>query len=239
MFQQAGRGYDMAITQFSPEGRLFQVEYAIEAVRRGTTAIVCRNNNSVVFAVEKKSAELQEVIGSEKIFKVDEHIGVAIAGLTADARVLVDRARVQAQVNILNYDEKISVKDSTLNICEYLQLFTQNAGVRPFGVSFLIAGVDTNGEASLYLTDPSGAMWGYKAWAIGSGTTEARTYLEEHYKEDISDEELKLLPLRTLKELMGDNLNKDTCDVAFIMKDDVKFKLLNDQEKEDLLSKLL
>ncbi|GAH41471.1 unnamed protein product, partial [marine sediment metagenome] len=115
----------------------------------------------------------------EKIFKVDDHIGVAIAGLTADARVLVDRARVQAQVNILNYDESISVKDSTLNICEYLQLFTQNAGVRPFGVSFLIAGVDSNGEASLYLTDPSGAMWGYKAFAIGSGATEARAYLEE------------------------------------------------------------
>jgi len=238
MFQQAGRGYDMAITQFSPEGRLFQVEYAIEAVRRGTTAIVCRNKNSVVFTVEKKSAELQEVIGSEKIFKIDDHIGVAIAGLTADARVLVDRARVQAQVNILNYDERISVKDSTLNICEYLQLFTQNAGVRPFGVSFLIAGIDTNGEASLYLTDPSGAMWGYKAFAIGSGATEARAYLEENYKEDISDEELKLLPLRTLKELMGDNLNKDTFDVAFILKDDVKFKLLNEQEKEDLLSKL-
>lgn len=238
MFQQAGRGYDMAITQFSPEGRLFQVEYAIEAVRRGTTAIVCRNSNSVVFTVEKKSSELQEVIGSEKIFKVDDHIGVAIAGLTADARVLVDKARVQAQVNILNYDEKISVKDSTLNICEYLQLFTQNAGVRPFGVSFLIAGVDTNGEASLYLTDPSGAMWGYKAFAIGSGATEARAFLEENYNEDISDEELKLLPLRTLKELMGDNLSKETCDVAFIMKDEAKFKLLSDQEKEDLLSKI-
>ena len=238
MFQQAGRGYDMAITQFSPEGRLFQVEYAIEAVRRGTTSIVCRNNNSVVFTVEKKSSELQEIIGSEKIFKVDDHIGVAIAGLTADARVLVDRARVQAQVNILNYDETISVKDSTLNICEYLQLFTQNAGVRPFGVSFLIAGVDSNGEASLYLTDPSGAMWGYKAFAIGSGATEARAYLEENYKEDISDEDLKLLPLRTLKELMGENLNKDTCDVAFIMKDDLKFKLLNDQEKEELLAKI-
>ena len=238
MFQQAGRGYDMAITQFSPEGRLFQVEYAIEAVRRGTTAIVCRNNNSVVFTVEKKSSELQEIIGSEKIFKVDDHIGVAIAGLTADARVLVDKARVQAQVNILNYDEKISVKDSTLNICEYLQLFTQNAGVRPFGVSFLIAGVDSNGEASLYLTDPSGAMWGYKAFAIGSGATEARAYLEENYKEDISDEDLKLLPLRTLKELMGENLNKDTCDVAFIIKDDLKFKLLNNQEKDELLAKI-
>ncbi len=240
MFQQAGRGYDMAITQFSPEGRLFQVEYAIEAVRRGTAAIVCRNSHSVVFAVEKKSSELQEIIGSEKIFKVDDHIGVAIAGLTADARVLVDRARVQAQVNILNYDEKISVKDSTLNICEYLQLFTQNAGVRPFGVSFLIAGIDPGNEkkASIYLTDPSGAMWGYRAFAIGSGATEARVYLEENYKEDISDDELKLLPLRTLKELMGDNLNKETCDVAFIMKDDIEFKLLSNEEKEDLLNKL-
>ncbi|MFW9998966.1 MAG: archaeal proteasome endopeptidase complex subunit alpha [Candidatus Hodarchaeota archaeon] len=238
MFQGQGRGYDMAITQFSPEGRLFQVEYAIEAVRRGTTAIVCRNKNSVVFTVEKKSSELQEdSAGSEKIFKIDDHIGVAIAGLTADARVLIDRARVQAQVNILNYDERITVKDSTLNICEYKQVFTQNAGVRPFGVSFLIAGIDSNGP-SLYLTDPSGAMWSYFAFAIGSQATEARAYLEEHYKEDMSDDELKLLPLRTLKELMGDNLNKHTCDVAFILKEDKTFKLLNLEEKEELLNKL-
>ncbi|NHJ25913.1 MAG: archaeal proteasome endopeptidase complex subunit alpha [Candidatus Lokiarchaeota archaeon] len=228
----------MAITQFSPEGRLFQVEYAIEAVRRGTTAICCRNKDSVVFAVEKKSSELQEVIGSEKIFKIDDHVGVAIAGLTADARVLVDRARVQAQVNLLNYDEKITVKDSTLNICEYLQLFTQNAGVRPFGVSLLIAGIDPDGKTSLYLTDPSGAMWGYKAFAIGSGATEARTYLEEHYKEEMNDEELTLLPLQTLKSLMGDNLNKNSCDVALILKDDRKFKLLDLQEKEELLNKI-
>jgi proteasome alpha subunit len=227
----------MAITQFSPEGRLFQVEYAIEAVRRGTTAICCKNKNSIVFAVEKKSSELAISFGSEKIFKVDDHIGVAIAGLTADARVLIDRARIQAQINILSYDEKISVKDSTLNICEYLQAFTQNAGVRPFGVSFLIAGIDSNGT-SLYLTDPSGAMWGYKAFAIGSGATEARAYLEEHYKDDISDEELKLLPLRTLKELMGDNLNKNSCDIAFILKEDLKFRLLSVEEKEELLKKL-
>ena len=238
MFQQAGRGYDMAITQFSPEGRLFQVEYAIEAVRRGTTAIVCRNKNSVVFAVEKKSSELQDdSTGSEKIFKIDDHIGVAIAGLTADARVLIDRARVQAQVNILNYDERISIKDSTLNICEYKQVFTQNAGVRPFGVSFLIAGIDSNGP-SLYLTDPSGAMWSYFSFAIGSGATEARAYLEEHYKEDISEEDLKLLPLRALKEIMGDNLNKNTCDVAFILKEDKTFRLLKLEEKEELLIKL-
>jgi proteasome alpha subunit len=228
----------MAITQFSPEGRLFQVEYAIEAVRRGTTAIVCRNKNSVVFAVEKKSSPLQEESSmSEKIFKIDDHIGVAIAGLTADARVLIDRARVQAQVNILNYDEKISVKDCTINICEYKQVFTQNAGVRPFGVSFLVAGIDADGP-SLYLTDPSGAFWNYFAFAIGSGATEARAYLEEHYKEDMSDEDLKLLPLKALKELMGDNLDKNTCDIAFILKEDKNFKLLSLEEKEELLNKI-
>ena len=239
MFQQAGRGYDMAITQFSPEGRLFQVEYAIEAVRRGTTAIVCKNKTSVVFAVEKRSSELQaDMENSEKIFKIDDHIGVAIAGLTADARVLIDRARVQAQVNLLSYDEKISVKDSTLNICEYKQAFTQNAGVRPFGVSFLIAGIDSNDKPSLYLTDPSGALWSYFAFAIGSGATEARTFLEENYKEDISEEDLKLLPLKTLKELMGDNLSKNTCDVAFILKKDKKFKLLSVDEKDELLKKI-
>jgi proteasome alpha subunit len=237
IFQQAGRGYDMAITQFSPEGRLFQVEYAIEAVRRGTTAVVCRNNDSVVFAVEKKSSELALSVGSEKIFKIDDHIGVAIAGLTADARVLIDKARIQAQINLLSYDEKISVKDSTLHICEYKQAFTQNAGVRPFGVSFLVAGIDLNG-AALYLTDPSGAMWGYKAFAIGSGANEARTYLEENYKDEIKDEELKLLPLKALKAVMGENLSKDTCDVAFILKDDIKFRLLNSEEKEELLKKI-
>ena len=234
MFQQAGRGYDMAITQFSPEGRLFQVEYAIEAVRRGTTAIVCKNKTSVVFAVEKRASDLQaDTENSEKIFKIDDHIGVAIAGLTADARVLIDRARIQAQVNLLSYDEAISVKDCTLNICEYKQAFTQNAGVRPFGVSFLIAGIDKNGKPSLFLTDPSGALWSYYAFAIGAGATEARTYLENNYREDMNEEELKLLPVKTLKELMGENLNSNTFDVAFILEKDKKFKLLNIMEKEE------
>jgi len=110
--------------------------------------------------------------------------------------------------------------------------------VRPFGVSFLIAGVDDLNGPLLYLTDPSGAMWGYKAFAIGSGATDARSYLEEHYKDDISDEDLKILPLKALKELMGDKLNKSTCDVAFILKEDKMFKLLDLEEKEALLKKL-
>jgi proteasome alpha subunit len=237
MFAQPGKGYDMAITQFSPEGRLFQVEYAIEAVRRGTTAIVAKNDGSVVFAVEKKYSPLQEPWGSEKIFKIEDHIGIAISGLTADARVLIDKARIQAQVNLLSYDEIISVKDATLHICEYKQAYTQNAGVRPFGVSFLIGGIDSNGP-SIYLTDPSGASWGYKAQAIGSGATEARAYLEENYKDGLSDEDLKLLPIKALGELMGDDLTPNTYDIATIMRDDPIFKILDGKEKSELLNKI-
>jgi proteasome alpha subunit len=237
MFAQPGKGYDMAITQFSPEGRLFQVEYAIEAVRRGTTAIVCKNDGSVVFAVEKKFSKLQEPWGSEKIFKIDDHIGIAISGLTADARVLIDKARIQSQINLLSYDEKISVKDATLHICENKQAYTQNAGVRPFGVSFLIGGIDMNGP-SIYLTDPSGASWGYKAQAIGSGATEARAFLEKNYKDDMSDDELLLLPIKALREIMGDDLNPNTCDVAVIMRDDIQFKLFTEKKKSELLIKV-
>lgn len=237
MFAQPGKGYDMAITQFSPEGRLFQVEYAIEAVRRGTTALVCKNKNSVVLAVEKKHSKLQEPWGSEKIFKIDDHIGIAISGLTADARVLIDKARIQAQVNLLSYDEKISVKDATLHICEYKQAYTQNAGVRPFGVSFLIGGIDANGP-SIYLTDPSGASWGYKAQAIGSGATEARAFLEENYKDNLTDEELILLPIKALNELMGDELTPNTYEIATILKDDPVFKMIDGKQKSDLLNKI-
>lgn len=237
MFAQPGKGYDMAITQFSPEGRLFQVEYAIEAVRRGTTAIVCKNDKSVVFVVEKKFSKLQEPWGSEKIFKIDDHIGIAISGLTADARVLIDKARIQSQVNILSYDEKISVKDVTLHICEFKQAYTQNAGVRPFGVSFLIGGVDSNGP-SIYLTDPSGASWGYKAQAIGSGATETRAFLEKNYKDNLSDEELLLLPLKALREMMGDDLNLNTFDIGVIMRDDRLFRMISEKEKKELLNKV-
>lgn len=237
MFAQPGKGYDMAITQFSPEGRLFQVEYAIEAVRRGTTAIVCKNDESVVFVVEKKFSKLQEPWGSEKIFKIDDHIGIAISGLTADARVLIDKARIQSQVNILSYDEKISVKDVTLHICEFKQAYTQNAGVRPFGVSFLIGGVDSNGP-SIYLTDPSGASWGYKAQAIGSGATETRAFLEKNYKDNLSDEELLLLPLKALREMMGDDLNLNTFDIGVILRDDRLFRMISEKEKKELLNKV-
>ncbi|WP_457557152.1 archaeal proteasome endopeptidase complex subunit alpha [Candidatus Harpocratesius sp.] len=238
MFSTPGLGYDRAITIFSPDGRLFQVEYAIEAVRRGTTAIAVKNETGVVFAVERRNLPLQEHLGSEKLFKIDDHVGVAISGLTADARTLIDQARVHAQVNILSYDEEVSVLETTRDLCDQCQLYTQNAGVRPFGVSLLIGGVDDDKTVNLYLTDPSGAFWGYKACAIGSGSAQAREFLGKEYKETMDFEELKLLTIRTLKEVIEGDLDAERFEIAVINAEDRQWKLFSIEENKKLLKKL-
>jgi proteasome alpha subunit len=237
MFSQPGMGYDRAITIFSPDGRLFQVEYAIEAVRRGTTAIGVKNNEGVVFCVEKRSLPLQENLGSEKLFKIDDHVGVAIAGLTADARTLVDQARVHAQVNILSYNEKVSVLESTRDLCDLMQLYTQNAGVRPFGVSLLVGGVDSDGT-KLFMTDPSGAFWGYHACAIGSGSPTAREFLNKEYDSSVSFEELKLLTVRTIKEVIEGDLDENRFEIAIIEASNQSYRVLDLEENKELLAKI-
>lgn len=237
MFSQPGMGYDRAITIFSPDGRLFQVEYAIEAVRRGTTAIVLRNKDSVVFAVEKRTMDLQEELGSEKIFKIDGHIGAAIAGLTADARVLIDKARVQAQINILSYDEKISIRDVTREICDTAQVYTQNGGIRPFGVSLLIGGIDPKMGPKIFMTDPSGAFWGYFACAIGSGQQAARQFLEKEYKESMTFDELLELAFRALKEVLESEMTENNCNASYI-KTDEDYTVLAKEKKKEIIKKI-
>ena len=239
MFSNQGMGYDRAITIFSPDGRLFQVEYAIEAVRRGTTAIAVKGTHGVVFAVERRKIPLQENIGSEKLFKIDDHIGVAIAGLTADARTLVDQARVHAQVNILSYNEKVSVLETTRDLCDQMQLYTQNAGVRPFGVSLLVGGIDPdNGSSKLFMTDPSGSYWGYFATAIGSGSPQAREFLSKNYNSELSFEELKMLVIKALKEVMEGDLEADRFEIAIIEAENPQWQLLSQSDIQALLDQL-
>ncbi|MHA1836276.1 MAG: archaeal proteasome endopeptidase complex subunit alpha, partial [Candidatus Odinarchaeia archaeon] len=149
-------GYDSAITIFSPDGRLFQVEYAIEAVRHGTPIVGLKVKNGVALvALKKEAPPLMDEKSTQKIFRIDFHIGSAIAGLHADARILIDFARVQAQIERLTYDEPIMVETLVKKISDMKQVYTQQAGIRPFGVSLLIAGYDAKGP-QLYSTDPSG-----------------------------------------------------------------------------------
>ena len=163
----AAAGYDRAITVFSPDGRLYQVEYAIETVRRGTIAVGIRSKDGVVLAVEEKPRKLQSNDVTQKIFQVDDHIGIAAAGYIPDARSQVDNARFFSQSNRLIYDEPVEVETVAKHLADQCQQFTQYAGVRPFGVALIISGVDQQGS-TLYLTDPSGTYIPYEAVAIGS-----------------------------------------------------------------------
>ena len=179
-------GYDRAITIFSPDGRLYQVEYALETVRRGSLAVGVKTKEGVVLAVEEKGRKLQSDDSVIKMFQIDDHIGAVGAGYIPDARIQVDNARVMAQSNKLIYDEPVDVESIAKRIADMNQQYTQYAGVRPFGVSLIIAGVDENSGPVVYLTDPTGAYAGFHAIAIGQGSDQVNDYLEKNYKEDLS-----------------------------------------------------
>jgi proteasome alpha subunit len=177
--------YDRAITVFSPDGRLFQVEYAMELVNRGATILGIQCQEGLVLGSEENIEVLEEAGYSWKIFRVDDHIGAAIVGLSSDARILIDQARIYAQSNKLTYDEPIDIEVVTKRICDIQQMYTQHAGVRPFGVSIIFGGVDKTGTR-VFGTHPSGTYRGYKATALGAGRETVLSVLKEEYKEDLT-----------------------------------------------------
>jgi len=192
--------YDRAITVFSPQGRLYQVEYALETVRSGSTALSITLNEGVVLAVEERMhTKLQSPDFSWKIFQIDEHIGSATAGLNSDARVLVDNARVYAQTLRLTYDEEPLVEAVARRIGDIMQIYTQHAGVRPFGTALLIGGVDKTGSR-LFYTEPSGLVLEYNAWAIGRGADKVREIFESSYSKSMPLAEGVDLALKSLVE---------------------------------------
>ncbi|RZV08893.1 proteasome alpha subunit [Natrinema hispanicum] len=182
--QAQQQAYDRGITIFSPDGRLYQVEYAREAVKRGTASIGVRTNDGVVLAVDKRvPSPLLEDSSVEKIHKADDHVGIASAGHVADARQLIDFARRQSQVNQLRYGEPIGVETLTKEVTDHIQQYTQVGGARPFGVALIVGGID-NGEPRLFETDPSGTPYEWKALAVGADRGELQNYLEENYDDE-------------------------------------------------------
>lgn len=214
---QAGQmAYDRAITVFSPDGRLFQVEYAREAVKRGTTTVGMKYKNGVVLIVDKRiSSRLIEPQSIDKIFQIDSNIGCATSGLVADARVLVDRARIEAQINKITYGEPMTVDNLVKRLCDFKQTFTQYGGVRPFGTSLLIAGMDENGK-HLYETDPSGALMAYKAGSIGSGRNAVISLFEDEYEENMTLNACIALGLKALDKATDTDLNADAVEIGLV-----------------------
>jgi proteasome alpha subunit len=173
---------------YSPDGRIYQVEYAIETVKRGTLAIGIKCKDGVIMAVEEVPRALQVADIAQKIFQVDHHIGVAAAGYIPDARVQVDNARFFSQSSKMTYDEPVEVESVAKYLADQCHQFTQYSGVRPYGVALIISGVDLKGGA-IYVTDPSGTYVSYAAVAIGAGADDVTDFFEKNYKPDISLED--------------------------------------------------
>ena len=225
-----GREYDEAITIFSPEGRIYQVEYALELVKRGAPVSgVLTKEGVVLAAVETLQSSLEDRRFSKKLFEFDTHVAAVIAGNSPDARVLVREARYACQGNRMTYDEPIGIESLVTSIGEILQQYTQNAGVRPFGVSMIVAGVDATGPR-LLTTDPSGSYRGYKATALGMNSEKARELLEKKYKNDISLDEATTLAIEALKAAYSNDLKPENINAAVITVEEKSFRKLNEEE---------
>jgi len=216
-------GYDRAITMFSPDGRLLQVEYAKKTVKQGSTAIGIVCKDGVLLVTDKRIVDPLVVPESvEKIFQIDDHIAATASGILSDARVLIERSQIKAQQHRVTFDTPVDSLTIVKDICDLKQLCTQSGGLRPFGVSILVAGID-NGHPKLFETDPTGIYFQYHATVIGEGETEIEEILHKEYKKDISIDEALKLAIKSLHKVLGENFSIDRIDSAFINLSDKQF----------------
>ena len=233
--QAQQQAYDRGITIFSPDGRLYQVEYAREAVKRGTPSIGVRTAEGIVLLVDKRiRSPLVESTSIEKVHKADDHIGIASAGHVADGRQLIDFARRNAQINRLRYGEPIGVETLTKEVTDHIQQYTQVGGARPFGVSLIIGGID-NGEPRLYETEPSGTPYEWKALAVGEDRGEINDYLEEHWEPELDLDGGIELAFRAIGTVNDEELTVERLGAALIPVDDPVYRQLDGDEIEEYL----
>ena len=242
-------GYDRSITMFSPDGRLLQVEYAKKTVRQGSLAIGVSCKDGVVLVADKRIMDPLIVTESvEKIWQIDGHMIAAASGIISDARVLIDRAQLKAQQHRVTYDSEIDIISIVKDMCDLMQMTTQSGGLRPFGVSILVAGVDGK-TPKLFETDPTGIYFQYKAAAIGEGETEVEEILKKEYKEDITIEDGLRLALKALKKVLGANYSAERVEATavsaaerkYVQMDRAKIERISngikDEKKDDKAAK--
>ncbi len=221
-------GYDRTSTMFSPDGRLLQVEYAKEAVRQGSTAIGMVCKDGVLLVADKRIVD-KLMIGKsvEKIFQIDEHLGATATGFVMDGRVLIEKAQVIAQQHRVTYAVPIETQSLVKEVADMKQFYTQYGGARPFGVSILFIGVDEDGSPKLYVTDPTGIYFEFKATAIGENGDEVKDFLRKTYKETMTIEQCAATAVQALKKVLGKEFDIRRIDGAYIKTTDQKFRRMD------------
>ena len=238
--------YDRGVNTFSPEGRLFQVEYAIEAIKLGSIALGIQVAGGIVLAVEKRlTSPLMEAVSIEKIQEVDSHIGCAMSGLTADARTMVEHARVEAQQHRFSFDEPLSIESTIQSVCDRALRFGEDRSgrakedimSRPFGVALLVGGIDEDGP-SLYHCNPSGTYIRYSAKAIGAGSEGAQNTLEEEYNKSMSLQAATKLAVKILKAVMEEKIKSTNVEVAIVPTETRQFTRLAVESVAEIIAEL-
>lgn len=233
MFSQPSQfGYDKATVIFSPDGRIIQVEYAREAVKMGSTAVGIKTEQYVVLAGQKRTFELIE--SADKVFKIDDHIASTFSGYSADGRALLQRARIEAQIERITYGEKIDPEVLSEKIGDYLQSFTQYGGVRPFGIAVLFGSVYER-ETSLYFIDPGGAIFSCLATAIGSNEAAAKETLKKGYKRNLTKKAAIKLAIDALKAAIEEDEIGLIAEMAVIETKDGLVQVLSQKDIDEIL----
>lgn len=235
--------YDHGVNTFSPDGRIFQIEYASEAIKLGSTSLGLQTADGVILAAEKRvSSSLIDASSICKIQEIDSHIASVMSGMVADAKILIEHARVESQWHRFTYNEPMPVESCTLSTCDLSLRFGDGSqrkrGLsRPFGVSLLIAGVDDKGP-QLWQTDPAGTYTRYDAMAIGAGAEASQAVLMEQYHKSISLEEGEKLLVSILKQVMEDPLSKTNIELCTVRRDTKKIKIYNATEIQAVIDRL-
>lgn len=233
--------YDTRTTIFSPQGRLYQVEYAMEAISHAGTCLGIKGTNGIVVAAEKKytSKLLVPTSESEKIFRIHENLACSVAGITADANILINNLRVWSQRHLLTYQESMPIEELVTRLCDVKQSYTQFGGLRPFGVSLLYMGWDKHHGLQLYQSDPSGNYGGWKAACIGSNSQAAQSIMKQDYKEDMTLDDAIVLAVKVLTKTMDSTtLKSDRLEFATLTVENGKsvYTVLPAERVQELLN---
>mmetsp|Transcript_47364 Transcript_47364/g.96797 ORF Transcript_47364/g.96797 Transcript_47364/m.96797 type:complete len:260 (+) Transcript_47364:43-822(+) len=217
------RRYDQSTTTFSPEGRLHQVEYAIEAINNAGTCVGLLCTDGIVLTAERRvvSKLLAPSKTSEKTYTIDDHVVALVAGLTADANILINQSRLGSQRHMYKYQEPMPVEQVVKSVCNYKQAYTQYGGLRPFGTAFLFAGWDAVHGFQLYQTDPSGNYSGWKATVIGQNNQAGKSILKTDYKtENKVEDNLKVAVKILLKTMDSSTPSPERIELSTIRRNE-------------------